>query len=306
MGTSYHITVVGDVLSMSEPKLREKIEAELSLVNAAMSTYQEDSELSRFNKESSGQWHKVSSAMFTVMTEATAIFQLSSGKFDVTIAPLVNLWGFGPDFQEDRVPERAAIDAARERVGLGHIQLDRQKGIYKSRSDVVIDLSAIAKGYGVDRIAEMLEGLGIGNYMVEIGGDLRTAGNNVKGKTWRIAVERPHIGQRAVHRILAISNMAVATSGDYRNFFQWQGKRYSHVIDPLTGWPVADELVSVTVLSPDAMRADGLATAFLVMGIDKAYPWAEANAIPALFVLRKGDSFVDKSTQTMNNYMADK
>ena len=239
MGTSYHVTVVDPRGEFSPQLLQARIDSLLAEVNQQMSTYIPESELSMLNRVPNKLPFEVDPALFDLLLQALEISWLSNGAFDVTVDPLVKLWGFGPEkFSVDRVPSQAQIEAALANVGYQYLVLDISNNTVQKTRPVTIDLSAIAKGYGVDQVATLLRKAGIENFMVEIGGELSVAGNNATGKPWRIAIEQPapHPGQ--LHRALAISNAAMATSGDYRNFFELDGQRYSHTIDPVTGWPV--------------------------------------------------------------------
>lgn len=303
MGTGYSIQVV-DLPDEPGPRwLRERIEAELELVNDLMSTYRDDSELSRFNRSRSTDWFAVSPGLAVLVREAILTSEVSGGAFDTTVGPLVNLWGFGPETGPDRVPSDAKIAQARARVGYRKLSVRVEPpAVRKAEPDLYLDLSAIAKGYGVDRIAKLLDDAGIANYLVEIGGELRSRGHNGRGQTWRIAVERPDPGIREVHRVIKLRGGAMATSGDYRNFFERDGKHYSHTIDPRTGHPVTHGLASVTVLAPEAARADALATAFLVLGPGPGFDLAESLQVAALFILRSPDGYSELRTGAFRIY----
>ena len=228
--------------------------------------------------------------------KARHVGALSDGAFDVTVGPLVNLWGFGPEHKPDAVPSPDAIRAARERVGASLLELRADPpALRKQRGDVYIDLSALGEGEGADRVAAYLESRGVTDYMVAVAGTLRVRGKNPKGEPWGIAIEEPRPDRRAVQRILPITDRAISTSGDYRNFFEEGGRRYSHHIDPRTGAPVAQRLASVSVVlpaAPDAARrADGLATALLVLGEEKGPQLAADQEIAAYFIVREGQGF---------------
>jgi thiamine biosynthesis lipoprotein len=283
---------------LDDAALYERISAELASVNERMSTYQADSELSRFNVAETTDWFPVSAELVRLTDTALAVSTLTNGAFDVTVGPLVNLWGFGPEVKADQLPSQAEIDAARARVGwdLLHTRVE-PPALRKDRTDLYVDLSAIAKGYGVDRMAAVLEDVGITDYLVEIGGELRGRGRNAEGEPWRIAIERPDAGRRAVLRVVALTDRAMATSGDYRNFFELNGKRYSHTIDPATGRPVDHQLASVTVLAERCAEADAWATALLVLGPARGMTVANERGLIALFVERFGDELrVTEST----------
>ncbi|ADE15633.1 ApbE family lipoprotein [Nitrosococcus halophilus Nc 4] len=297
MGTGYSVKIVDLPAGIDPESLDHHIAQLLEEVNGLMSTYQEASELSRFNRSRRTDWIAVSPELVKVLEEAQRISRLSEGAFDVTVGPLVNLWGFGPSPYVDDLPPRQQVEAARERVDFKQLQIRRlPPAIRKAQGDIYVDLSGIAKGYGVDRIAELLEAQGIENYLVDIGGEERIQGYGPQGGPWRIAIERPVAGKRSVQRILELDSSAVATSGDYRNYFEREGKRYSHTLDPRTGWPITHKLVSVTVLSATAMRADALATALMVLGPEQGFRLAEREQIAALFLVKTPGGFREQTT----------
>jgi thiamine biosynthesis lipoprotein len=283
------------------------VEAELANLVQQLSTYELDAELARFNRSRQTDWVPVSRELAEVLGEARQVSELTGGAFDVTIGPLVELWGFGPEDTGDRVPDAAAIDARRARVGYANLDVRREPpAIRKHAPGLHVDLSAIAKGYAVDRLAGLLETRGIANYLVEIGGELRGRGHNPAGEPWRIGIERPTAGERSVYAVIGINNTGVATSGDYRNYFEQQGQHYSHIIDPRTGRPVTHALASVTVISPQTMRADAMATALLVLGPEAGYALADSEGLAALFVIRTADGLVDRQTAAFGRHRLDR
>ena len=228
---------------------------------------------------------------------------MTNGIFDVTVAPLVDSWGFGPLPPASRIPTGEQIQTTLEAVGYPMLHTRRSPpALRKDHPGLSVDLSAIAKGYAVDLIAEHLEQLELNDYLVEIGGEVRVHGQNSEGQQWRIAVERPLAGSRSLQTILYLTQGAVATSGDYRNFLEVDGRRFSHAIDPHTGQAVAHNLASVTVVGDSTMIVDALATALLVMGPDLAYKFAIKNDLAAFFVIRKGDHYVERSTPEFAQY----
>lgn len=297
MGTYYNVKYVISNEQKSEEsflasQLKSSIELELELVNDQMSTYRPQSELSIFNqsKESS----VVSEATIKVVERALAIFKQSNGAFDVTVGPLVNLWGFGPDKKPNKIPNKALIEKMKLRVGSQFLSIEGNR-LVKSNPDLYVDLSSIAKGYGVDVIAELLNEKGINDYLVDIGGELRLSGHKLNNTPWTLAIERPDTGQN-VQRLLQIGNNAIATSGDYRNYFEFDGIRYSHTIDPQTGMPINHKLVSVTVIDESSMVADALATAITVLGPDKGLKLATELKQPVFLLIKTGDGFDESYT----------
>lgn len=291
MGTSYSVQLVAVPPSLDQDALQQDVDSLLAQVNDMMSTYQPDSELSRFNAMWSTDWFPVSHELARVVAEAQRISALSDGAFDVTVGPLVNLWGFGPPRQEDRLPRQSEIDAALAKAGHAKLQVRLDPpALRKQQPDLYVDLSAIAKGYAVDRVAELLAGQGIANALVEIGGELHARGHNSRDQAWRIAVERPDPSARRVFRVLSLREMGMATSGDYRNFFELDGKRYSHTIDPATGRPVMHNLASVTMCAESTMQADAWATALLVLGPERGFEVAQEKGLAALLISRDGET----------------
>jgi thiamine biosynthesis lipoprotein len=289
MGTTYNVKYVNST-DLNSAELQNKIDALLIEVNQLMSTYIKDSELSRFNQWQSTEPFKLSVQTLFVMHEAKRLGDMSQGLLDVTVGPLVNLWGFGPEARPDKIPSQEQIAAAKAHIGLDKLTLG-EGWAQKADPLLYVDLSTIAKGYGVDRVAKILEEQHINNYLVEIGGEMRLSGKKANTQDWRVAIEKPVTTERAVERIISVGNNAVATSGDYRIYFENEGKRYSHLIDPETGSPITHNLVSVTVIHPSSMTADGLATALSIMGKDKAIAVAELNQLAVLLITKEADGF---------------
>lgn len=301
MGTYFAVKVPRPPSGLEAQGLRAGVEGVLEEVNREISTYDPESELSRLNRNPSTEWIPISPNLYGVLAEGLRLSALTAGAFDITVGPLVNLWGFGPETKADAVPEPAAIDAALERVGYGKIELRQDPpGVRKARGDLYIDLSALGEGHGADRVAAHLESLGLRDYLVAVAGTIRVRGRNAKGQPWGIAVETPKEGERSVQRVVPLEAGAVSTSGDYRNFFEQGGRRYSHHIDPRTGASVAHRLASATVVLPpaagEAMRADGLATALMVLGEEQGPALAESQGLAALFIVREGEALAESST----------
>lgn len=291
MGTYYSVKVVGAGDSQAEV-LQAEIDRRLELVNDQMSTYREHSELSRFNQYRDLAPFKVSSDTAKVVTAALQLGRDSNDALDVTVGPLVNLWGFGPDARPTHIPTDEQLAETKAETGLAYLSvITRADGDYlqKSLPGLYVDLSSIAKGFGVDVVSEYLSEQGLTNHLVEIGGEVRTSGLNAHGQDWRIAVEKPGQGESMVQQVVALANTSVATSGDYRNYYELDGERVSHTIDPATGKPITHRLASVTVIHPSCMMADALATALTVMGTDKALAYAEQNGL-AVYLLTKTDA----------------
>ena len=302
MGTTYTVKINNQGKPFPLAKINTEIIDILARVNDEMSTYLEDSELSLINQSGTLDWIPLSSNLYQVIDTAMQVSVLSEGSFDITIGPLVNLWGFGAA-KTEMVPDNSAIKAALLNSGYQKIKLRQSPpALQKTKADIYIDLSAIAKGYAVDLIAEHLEQAGVDNYMVEVGGEIRARGVNEIDFVWRIGIEKPEAEQREVQRRIKLDDIAMATSGDYRNFFEEDGKRYSHTINPENGLPVTHDLASVTVLHQSTTWADALATALLVMGKDSAYALAEKHDYAVLFLQRTDFGYKESYTDSFAEY----
>ncbi|MBR9843747.1 MAG: FAD:protein FMN transferase [Rhodobacteraceae bacterium] len=287
MGTHYNIVAIGDDLDAAE--LGGRVGEVLKAVDASMSNWNPASEVSRFSALRSTEAQEISPQFAQVMRAAQEVHRQSEGVFDVTLGPLIELWGFGARSPDDPLPSEADIAATLARVGQARfLTLDMQApSLTKTLPKVEVNLAAIAKGYGIDALAEMLREQGIKDYMVEIGGDLVTGGLNDKGQPWRIGIETPTLGaQGSLQRVIALSGHGMATSGDYRNFFERDGRRYSHLLDPATGRPVVHATTSATVLAENAMMADAWATAMLVLGAERGLAVAERHGVAVFFISR--------------------
>ena len=302
MGTTYNIKVVVDVNNFDKDTLHSNIDQALVAVNQSMSTYISDSELSIFNKSQGNDPVAISPALNKVLTEAIRLGTLSDGKLDVTVGPLVNLWGFGPAYKIEKKPTTQELSAAKSNIGLSNIVLaDGQ--LSKLKPDLYIDLSTIAKGYGVDVIAELIEAKGINNYLIEIGGELRVKGFKANGTLWHVAVEKPISGERSVHQVIVPKDNALATSGDYRNYFEKDGQRYSHIIDPDSGYPINHKLVSGTVIHRSSMTAGGLSTAIMALGPEKGLAMAEKHNLAAMLIVKTETGFEEINTKAFMPYL---
>lgn len=304
MGTTYNITLVTDEPIADVADIQAGVTRALALVNQQMSTYIPDSEINLLKTRPVGEWIAVSEPLAEVLEISQWVSELSGGAFDITLRPLIDLWGFGPKATQDRVPDETEISHALGQVGYQHLQLDRQGLRIRRERDVDLDLSAVAKGYGVDVLAQLLEQRGLHNYLVEIGGEMRLKGYNGRGTLWRIAVERPDANAlHSAYQPLSLTDTGVATSGDYRNYFEQNGVRYSHTIDPRTGRPITHHLVSVTVLHPSSAKADALATAFSALGPDEALAVANRERIAALFIIKEEGQLKEVSSEAFKPYL---
>jgi len=270
MGTEYHVTVVAGILSRTA-SLQNRVEARLADINADMSTYMDTSEISRFNNEiGQDQPFAVPEDFLRVAVEGMVLFRLTNGAWDGSVWPLMILWGFDRPEQQRFVPDRAEIDQVLTCVGYDSLQIDETNRLVKKTPCLFLDFASIAKGYGVDAVAEVLREAGVDNFIVEIGGEVYAAGVRENGEPWRIGINTPEPGAPVdrVRQVVTLSDRAMATSGDYRNYFEIEGRAYSHVLDPRTGYPVSNGVVSATVVADTCTFADGLATALMVMGAE--------------------------------------
>lgn len=297
MGTTYSVKLAQPERGLDLERLKADIETTLETLEQSMSTWRADSELSLFNRAVTTDWFDVSARLCSVVSSAQAMSRLTDGAFDVTVGPLVNLWGFGPDGMRDEPPPAERVDALSRAVGFERLHTDCERpALRKDVSALYVDLSAFAKGYAVDELGHLLESLSVTNYLVEVGGELRLRGVNGAGVPWAIAIETPARTARSVQTVVRLTDTCLATSGDYRNYFEHGGTFYSHTIDPRSGRPVAHSAASVTVLADEAASADALATALLVMGPDDGAAFAERHDIAALFVLRTEDGYTERQS----------
>ena len=307
MGTYYSVKVVAEQQQLEQlAPLKSEIEQLLDEVNQQMSTYLPDSELSRFNASNTTQAQPVSPELAKVVNSALQLSAESQGAFDVTLGPLVNLWGFGPDARVEQPPTNAEVRQLQGQIGYQNLSyfLDHQQPmLQKKHPDLYLDLSAIAKGYAVDKVSEHLSGLGLQNFLVDIGGELRASGINKSNNLWRIAVEKPVAGERSMQIKLVLSNVAIATSGDYRNYFEADGVRYSHTIDPKTGRPVTHKLVSATVVYDNCMMADAYATSLMVLGPKAGLAFAKERKLAVILISKTDEGFVSEMTPEMQSYL---
>ncbi|AWL10961.1 FAD:protein FMN transferase [Saliniradius amylolyticus] len=301
MGTTYTVKFVNSA-GLDAATLQQDIDQALVEVNRQMSTYDPDSELSQFNRMQAAQAFAFSSGAMMVLEEAKRLGKLTGGVLDVTVGPLVNLWGFGPNGRPEQVPTQQDIERVRQRTGLDLLELESNQAI-KRHPELYVDLSTIAKGYGVDVVAELLERRDIYNYLVEIGGEMRLSGHKHHQQPWRVAIEKPVSEERAVAQIISVGDNAVATSGDYRNYYEQDGVRYSHIIDPLTARPIQHNLVSVTVVHPSAMTADGLATAINVMGLERGLAFAREQNLPVFLISKEKGGYTSYNTAEFKPYL---
>ena len=308
MGTTYAIKLYSPDKKIDKYTLSRAVSRLLDEVNIQMSTYVSHSALSRFNQSTTDNWYNIPVELCAVIKEAMRINRISHGAFDITVAPLVNLWGFNSIMTADSIPGTHIILEALQAVGHKHFKLrERPCAIKKNVPTLALDLSAIAKGFAVDYIGGYLDEMAVDNYLIEVGGEVSAQGINNNQEIWRIGIEKPQTNnKRTLQTIVELNNAGMATSGDYRNYFEKDGKRYSHTIDPTTGKPVTHSLASVTVIHDSTMTADALATALLVLGPKHGLKLAHEKGIAAFFLVRSGEQFIEKTTPKFTAYLTNK
>ncbi len=296
MGTGYSVRLGG----AAKEGLEQQVLSVLRDVDTHMSTWKADSELSRLNRSVDGDWQEMTPATTRVIAQAMSTSESTHGAFDATVGPLVDLWGFGAGSSSSngvrgQRPGVQSISQTMARIGHEYIDVDLQaNAVRKRKSDIELDLSGIAKGHAVDRVAAVLDANGIESYLIEVGGELAARGRKPDGSAWKVAIEKPEAGRRDVFRVIELENRAIATSGDYRNFFDDGGQRYSHAIDPRTGQPVHNGLASVSVVADTTMAADALSTSLMIMGADEAMAFAEQHDVAAQLILKSGSSLAER------------
>ena len=328
MGTTYNVSYVAGLFSQPLPEVSRVVHAALADVDQRMSTYKPDSELMRFNRAPVGQPFKISPDIVELVREARVISEMSGGAYDITVGPLVNLWGFGPGEQPQpgggdpgrlvnapefvqwldsqypgQIPDQAAIDQARAHVGYQSLNDSPDGSTLTRNKELFVDLSSIAKGYGVDQAADALRELGIDDFMVEVGGEVMVQGLKPNGNPWRLAVIGPDMGENGLSALVEPVDKALATSGDYLNFFEVDGKRYSHTINPLTGWPEAKRIAEVAVIADTTARADALATMFMVLGDEEGLELANRLGIAARFAYYTDDGYATVTSEAFKPYI---
>jgi thiamine biosynthesis lipoprotein len=293
MGTFWRVSTPATTVEQAQV-LTQKIQTLLDGDDQLLSTWKQDSSLMRFNHAPVLEPWAVSEGMADIVTVALRVGAKTDGAMDITVGPLVNLWGFGPDKQPVRTPNQAQIDAAKARTGLQHLKVinqAHQQYLQKDLPDLFVDLSTVGEGYAADHLAKLMEREGISRYLVSVGGALVSRGMNAQGKPWRVAIQKPTDQENAVQAVVDINGHGISTSGSYRNYYELDGKRISHVIDPQTGRPIEHKLVSVTVIAPTALEADAWDTGLMVLGKEKAQAVIRKEGLAVYMISREGDGF---------------
>lgn len=298
MGTTWSVRMAGP-RGLMPAMLQMGIERQLASVIADMSTWEKTSALSRFNAAEAGSWHELSPDFFTVLDYSLQLAADSGGAFDPTVGPLVNLWGFGPDGRREQAPSAAELAEVSARCGWQRVQLDEENLRALQPGESYVDFSGVAKGFAVDKVSGYLVEQGFPHHLVEIGGELRGRGIRPDAHPWWVMLEPVADQENGIETVIALHELAVATTGDYRRFFMAGAQRFAHTIDPRSGRPVAHQLASVSVLHESCMEADALATVLMVMGVEEGMAWAEKREIAALFVERRPSAEAGEFVETM-------
>lgn len=293
MGSTWSVRVVGPA-SLDTVALRTGIEATFASLDLQLSGYRPDSALARVNSAAPGAWVDMPDDLAQVLRFGLDLHRDSGGAFDMTVRPLVLLWGFGAAEPREAPPGDAEIAAARAQLGSERFEMSADGRQIRRRGEAALDVDAIAPGHAADRIAALLAGHGLPDSLVEVGGELRASGHRPDGQGWRIGIERPELARGNVAEVIEVSGVGVATSGDYRDYFEVGGVRYSHTLDPLTGRPAAHGLASVTVLAPTTLEADGHATAIMVMGPERGMAWADGKGLAVFMIVRDGQGVLSE------------
>ena len=304
MGSTYAIKYVRHNGIPGPAEVRQQVETILSEVDRQMSTYRSDSDIERFNNLPANSCQPMPASILQLVRVGEQLSIDSDGSFDLTVEPLLNLWGFGPQARNEKVPSAEALAQVRQRVGHGHLRIEGDR-LCKD-APVEVDFNSLAAGYAVDRIAAKLTAMGIASYLAEVTGELKAAGKKLDGSPWRVALEEPRGDQQVAERVIAVDGYGVSTSGDYRNYFEQEGRRYSHTFDARTGAPVEHALASVTVIHHSALMADGLSTLLLILGPQRGWDYAEKHDIGAFFVMRTDSGFVTRTSQAFDRLVAEK
>lgn len=294
MGSTYSIKYVSAPGVPPKAQLQAETEAILADLDRQLSTWRSDSDVQRFNELPAGGCQRMPADLLELVAAGARLSVETEGALDLSLQPLLELWGFGAHSRGEQVPSAEQIEAARALTGLH--QLRTRDGQLCKEVALQLDFNSIAAGYAVDLVAERLQQLGVTSYLVEITGELRAQGRKPDQQPWLIAIEAPLEGERTAQRVLELDGLAVSTSGDYRNYFERAGRRYSHILDPRSGLPIGHNLAAVTVVDPSALRADGLSTALMVLGPQAGFEFAQQHGIAALFVVREGVGFSSRSS----------
>lgn len=305
MGTVWRVSVAG-VPAERIPQLDAAIRQQLQQDDQELSTWKTDSALSRFNQYQGTQPWPVSEGMADIVTLALRIGQKTGGAMDITVGPLVNLWGFGPVKAPQHTPDAQAIAQAKSMTGLQHLRVIQSvsgQALQKDLPGLYVDLSTVGEGYATDHLARLMESQGVTNYLVSVGGALLSRGHNADGRSWRVAIQKPTDQQDVAEAVVDLQGHGISTSGDYRNYYELDGKRISHIIDPTTGQPIQHKLASATVIATTALEADGWDTGLMVLGTEKAKALAIKQHLAVFLIIREGNTFVTWSSPLFKSFL---
>jgi thiamine biosynthesis lipoprotein len=294
MGSSYTVQYVRSPGSPGSEQVKDEVETVLVGIDRMFSTYRSDSDIERFNVLPADSCQVMPEQLLQLVQVGEQFSEQSQGAYDLTVEPLLDLWGFGPQAREEKVPDAQALASVRTRVGYRHLRIEGDR-LCKD-APVEVDFNSIAAGYAVDQVVERLQALGVSSYLVEVTGELRAAGLKPDGSHWRVALEVPRDDRQVAQQVLSVDGYGVSTSGDYRNYFERDGKRYSHTLDARTGKPVEHSLAAVTVLDPSALMADGWSTFLMILGPQDGWDFAREHEIAALFVMHADNGFATRAT----------
>ncbi|ORM57286.1 FAD:protein FMN transferase ApbE [Pantoea rodasii] len=307
MGTVWRVSLAG-VDPQRKAALQQSIQQQLDQDDHELSTWKKDSVLSRFNQYQGTQPQPVSADMADIVVEALRIGKKTGGAMDITVGPLVNLWGFGPTKQPAHTPDEAQIAAAKAQTGLQHLQvIQRADGqwLQKDLPALNVDLSTMGEGYATDHLARLMEQQGITDYLVSVGGAVLSRGLNASHQPWRVAIQKPTDSENAVEARVDLQGHGISTSGSYRNYYELDGKRISHVIDPATGRPIEHQLVSATVIATTALEADGWDTGLMVLGSERAQALALKEHLAVYLISKQGDGFTHWMSPQFKSFLID-
>ncbi|APC14975.1 thiamine biosynthesis protein ApbE [Pseudomonas frederiksbergensis] len=304
MGSTYSIKYIRHPGTPGPLEVQKQVELILAEVDQQMSTYRSDSDIERFNGLPANSCQSMPAPVLQLVKVGEQLSEASDGSYDLTVEPLLNLWGFGPQSRDEKVPSAEALALARQRVGYAHLRIEGDQ-LCKD-APVEVDFGSIGAGYVIDRIAAKLQEMGIDSFIADATGELKAVGKKLDGSPWKIALEEPRDDQQVVERVITLNGNGVSTSGDYRNYFMQDGRRYSHTFDARTGAPITHTLASVTVIHPSTLMADGLSTLLLILGPERGRDYAEKHDIGAFFVIRTDTGFVTRTSQAFDRLSAEK
>lgn len=308
MGTVWRVSLAG-VEPARKAALQQAIQQQLDQDDQTLSTWKKDSVLSRFNQYQGSEPQPVSADMADILVQALRIGQKTDGAMDITVGPLVNLWGFGPAKQPQHTPTDAEIAAARAQTGLQHLRVIQGvdgQWLQKDLPALYVDLSTMGEGYATDHLARLMEQQGITDYLVSVGGAVLSRGNNASDQPWRVAIQKPTDRENAVEARVDLQGHGISTSGSYRNYYELDGKRISHVIDPATGRPIDHNLVSATVIATTALEADGWDTGLMVLGTERAKALALKEHLAVYLISKQGDGFTHWMSPQFKSFLIER